>query len=834
MPQAKQIPVVGEAFKPYVNGQIAARQKIYGSGLSQNRTPQEISYLNSRTAWIKMASSVKVLDSGRPRLSRLFNTSAGSGFNETWKSNKGEELAKKCVLFNTITDVNNNSTKSGVAQSNSLINNSAYGFGGTEFGLQPLPGIIDFNVIHENRGSIRSASLTLKAYNKFQFELIETLYLRLGFTMFIEWGNSIYIDNDGKTQKFDSSLIDTFWFQSQGNTHLDVLNKIEQERQKRLGNYDALFGKVVNFTWSFETDGSYNIKIDLASLGDVVESFKINVLNPTTQIDESQIDVEEDEVNNNPLSNYLYGIRKAPETITRVNKPDNENTQYSSFLKIDEIPPEPGFIGSLIKNAPIGSQYYIRLSELLTFFEDAVLIHIRNGKNCFPIVNIDTGTESNMRSFDTLISIDPSVCIIKNTNVYNLGNAVENLPEWLNHMYDFFKTDCDYTSGAINNIYLNFSFLENCIESSKNSKGEVTFYSFINNILKGINRSFGNICNLELTINEEKNQVIIRDINLPVRTDVNGLPIPTNEVSIPFDVYGYNNGTSNFITNYSFETQISNELKNMLTIGATANNTIVNENATAFSKWNEGLIDRFKQEGIDGSANNCGSNIVLRDDIKSTSPRPKTFFYKLFSQSVGAGVLSIVFKSIAGAFKKFAATSKERQKIIKDLQKEEALSWNIYLQYAFSKNVQITKGGWGQGGAKKEFFSGKKYFQNDKKFIEKGRSLLSLNIKARDKRLFEDNNIPSPNIGFIPINLSLEMEGISGIKIYNQLKVNVDFLPSQYPDILEFVVIQVNHKLDNNKWITTVNAISKPKSVEKIIPASRELYKPEGYGAPQN
>ena len=33
-----QIPVVGEPFKEYVNGQIVARQKMYGSGFNQTRT----------------------------------------------------------------------------------------------------------------------------------------------------------------------------------------------------------------------------------------------------------------------------------------------------------------------------------------------------------------------------------------------------------------------------------------------------------------------------------------------------------------------------------------------------------------------------------------------------------------------------------------------------------------------------------------------------------------------------------------------------------------------------------------------------------------------------
>ena len=40
-----------------------------------------------------------------------------------------------------------------------------------------------------------------------------------------------------------------------------------------------MFAKVSNFHWSFMPDGSYDISVDLVSIGDVVESFKINALN---------------------------------------------------------------------------------------------------------------------------------------------------------------------------------------------------------------------------------------------------------------------------------------------------------------------------------------------------------------------------------------------------------------------------------------------------------------------------------------------------------------------------------------------------------------------------
>jgi hypothetical protein len=40
-----------------------------------------------------------------------------------------------------------------------------------------------------------------------------------------------------------------------------------------------MFAKVVNYHWSFLPDGSYDITLDLVSIGDIIESFKINILN---------------------------------------------------------------------------------------------------------------------------------------------------------------------------------------------------------------------------------------------------------------------------------------------------------------------------------------------------------------------------------------------------------------------------------------------------------------------------------------------------------------------------------------------------------------------------
>ena len=45
--------VVGEEFQNYVGNQIKQRQIVHSSGVDSLRTGDQISYLNSKTGWVK-------------------------------------------------------------------------------------------------------------------------------------------------------------------------------------------------------------------------------------------------------------------------------------------------------------------------------------------------------------------------------------------------------------------------------------------------------------------------------------------------------------------------------------------------------------------------------------------------------------------------------------------------------------------------------------------------------------------------------------------------------------------------------------------------------------
>lgn len=292
--------IIGEGFPKEIHQQVIQRQKVYGSGYTKGtlRSPEEILYLNANTSWCKLVSSVDVIDKSILQNASLSKVPGIDGNN----------LAKQFVLFNGTFNTDEGDQKSGIDTTKSILGyNYAYGIGGTDFGLRPMMGIQSAEIKHANRGSIRQATVKIKAWNKIQFDIIDVLYLRLGFDILLEWGHTMWYDNKGELHTgsdIENSLAGEFLtgigpitrteiiqptnlvelpktVETKGNgslTYDDFLKLIQQKRLSSNGNYDAMFAKVTNFHWSFLPDGSYDITLDLVSIGDVVESFKINAL----------------------------------------------------------------------------------------------------------------------------------------------------------------------------------------------------------------------------------------------------------------------------------------------------------------------------------------------------------------------------------------------------------------------------------------------------------------------------------------------------------------------------------------------------------------------------
>ena len=312
--------VIGQPFDDYVDKQIRVRQ----TSLSKHqKSADDLVVFNSSTPWIRLSSSVLVEGS------RITTLATNLGINQS--EIVGNNLARNLVLLAGTSDGANLSNRKGGVRYGL---ESSYGFlSDKQQGYKPMPGITGITANYKNNGTLKQAQVNLKCFTRKQFEAIEAIYLRLGYTMLLEWGHSIYFDNKGIKRSMTSLDIPNILFKQKqltlptkivgpkqyGFVTLDLRTykindfaKLDKNAQKSLatslgktvgelesiltdpgyatklrialsenkkktgGNYDAMLAKVKNFSWSLNDDLSYSITLDLISVGDIVDSLKMN------------------------------------------------------------------------------------------------------------------------------------------------------------------------------------------------------------------------------------------------------------------------------------------------------------------------------------------------------------------------------------------------------------------------------------------------------------------------------------------------------------------------------------------------------------------------------
>jgi hypothetical protein len=890
--------VVGEKFEEFVSKQINIRQSNQFSGYGTSlRTDDQLKYLNNRNAWVKLASSVSIQEGDTVVRNTQVNSSGETiissptglgginvGFGgivnnvnnltntqvlnlksdklraigiEKPESYPGSKLAEKAVLFNTLSSYNNinsplSSSRAGISNNTDLWNDSfTYGIGGTDFGLQPPPGIIDVQVDSINRGSIRKAAVNLKAHNKFQFDLIELLYLRLGFTMMLEWGWDKYLDNNGSLQQTGNTIIEEKWFTSTGLTQLEMLGYIQKMRDRYAGNYDGFFGKVSNFTWSFNPDGTYDISIDLITVGDVIESIKANAfakgyfLSPTFNPLEAETEAESVALSPDNVILKAAAISAVGEYLYKWVKDFSNNNQpyiniskfpVSQLKRIDGIVDYYKIISPPFRGVST-SQYYVRLGAFLSQLEGLIIPQIQNGSTeATPQICINYVIENNLVSyFPNQISLDPKICIFKPTFEYGDINGINStfvLDGLETYVYTVsIPNQPTQTFGRLMNLYLNIEFIAGLLTSNGNPNQELSLFKFLQDICNGINNALGEVNKIE---------PIIKNDNIVTLIDQT-LIIPVEDTT-QLEVYGYNpkstNPVSNFVKNIKFVSKITPQLASMVSIGATAAGSNTSEiDGTAFSKWSEGLVDRFSQALLDPKNLNPSSSIsadrtALQNEFNGFDKVGDwgRFFAWLGGNSLPAGDVRYVdnpkYRSIDGQpmdFEKFyTAASQILRENAKnqfyyegELQALVSSNYAVYLVYAFGGSIKDILIYSSASPIPTNFthpLEQARYTEFNSDFINQGKGAYKNYINSLNNERYKVDNIPSSEIGFIPLSFEITLEGISGIKIYNKLNINTKFLPTNYPDSLNFIITKVNHSISNNSWDTSLSTISMPNT----------------------
>ena len=323
-------------------------------------TSKTLKVYNSQSPWIRLASSVNITagDTTLPGKSVLEQVKdLFDGFEYV-----GDKLAKNFVLFGGV-----NTEKGGVENMPTGINKtplkSAYGFGYKDLnrdnsrGYVPMPGIESVDFSYKNDGALAQASIQIKCFSPEQFQMIDILFQRPGYTVLLEFGHSVFKDNEGKVQyagqgdySYETEPFSNLYNPKEKQGFYNLLDLIQVEKEKWNGNYEAFYAKITKFNWKFNSDGSYNITVNLIGLGDVISSLKMDVTPP-------KIPIQGDD---NLLNSDTLSIKNSLKVFNQEDNPFIPTTRKDLQLNTGIT---GTFRSSFVEDGRNGFVYYVKLRD---------------------------------------------------------------------------------------------------------------------------------------------------------------------------------------------------------------------------------------------------------------------------------------------------------------------------------------------------------------------------------------------------------------------------------------------------------------------------------------
>jgi hypothetical protein len=399
-------------FSPSVKAQLEVRQKAM-----TNRTPKNISYLNSRNAWIRMSSSVNV--------------------------NGKADLAKKYVLQGgTLNNVEKSfvsaSLKSGLGSSfdNTYSNIGNVAKTPYQRGIRPMPGITGMDIKSKSAyGSLREVTINFQCWDIQQLEELEVLYMRPGYTALVEWGWTPYLDNKGEYQPNFTDYYDIIHSDQKDRTKL--FKDLYDKSVKYGGNYDAMFGYVKNYQWSARPDGGYDCQTTIISTGEIIESLKVNYLYPT-KVEKPDQGLLNKEFTAGTGGRWIDAYKKNilsgiwAETFWKLHPTTDQKVTQDSIFNGKYITPKISYATATNTNnadsLQAGSDYpvYITLEAMCDVLNKYIIA--KSKADSKPLVELsvysneyDEGGKKDLlcTAHPLQLSVDPSVCLIKSPLWYD-------------------------------------------------------------------------------------------------------------------------------------------------------------------------------------------------------------------------------------------------------------------------------------------------------------------------------------------------------------------------------------------------------------------------------
>jgi hypothetical protein len=661
--------IAGSAFQPYVDTQIKKRKALIDKDY---RSSSELNWLSNRNVWIRISSGANVLYG-----------------NKRYQGLEGDALSKKYILqggvLNHLGGADSYTLRSGVGP------DGAYGIGGTDFGLVPMPGLIDISIKTGGKlGTLKETTFNFVCHNIEQLNIMEALYMKLGFGVLVEWGHTNYIDNTtGKIETVNQPL--PFYGI---HTKEKLMEEIMTYRKNHSGNYDATWGTVKNFSYTLDGNGRFKCQVQLVGAGDILESLKINLSGEFKSdtsgsntsgsiypvVSDANLSLlnkalyyiySKDVIKGENISfkiedtyeylasiepflgnlNYWLGdswvnnteLERKGYHYRLINEPGiADNTGGDIDTKVPPILTPSSFFGRLILGYEINGeglnennitkpgleQVYITLGHLLLLIMSNGMLFQNNDqdKTFKPFNYIDINPETN-RCYTF-----PGHCSL-DPSVCLIGSnqlpfgITSRVFENIQKTYPFF--DNDGVGGKFMYTLVNINYVAGIMKKwrANDTKGNVYFVDLVKDILDGISKATGGYNEFRIVPDDDSRCVRILDDR---RTVGPGQPIP-EYTEIPIL------GKKSIVYNFNYTSKISPNTAAMVVVAAQAQPYGVQgaENALAFSHLNKGLYNRLGTVTID-SATNLNQNVSTDSTVEQRYIELRTYIENIYDGTGGA------------------------------------------------------------------------------------------------------------------------------------------------------------------------------------------------------
>jgi len=800
--------IIGTGFPKYVTDQLEARKKLVSK---TTRDSKDLLWLSNRTGWFRMTSGALIED----------------------------KIKKKPDGTPAFTDdlARNNILQGGLASRRGGFSGVKSSYIKGPLGFKPMPGITSLSVGTGGRWqTLLQGEVEFIAYDLNQLGILSNLYMSLGVHVFIEWGHKPYIKNNVVNTSEDINPVNFFNFTKSSDGVIDLQRKVNSVKEKLEGNYEALIGRVYNFDYNANPDGSYTCKIKVMGAGAMADSLR--GLSLKTGGDTDSSDSESPNKNISDLGNALISIknslldlvtprarrkgsqdgelkslgRKAEDFTNKGSKYFGAEKSYGETL--NNIYSKCNYKGPVFDGDVIHKNDFQKLGNAHQFISNANKDGLSNLDNSFytgyvssltyeyhswykfkspdktayitlghlfclvqhlgifadtegtptPAVFLDYHPDNTLVRTGILeASIDPSVCLIPfATATVGIDSGNNNNTSTTNFLYPLETrktTKYNFQKGSsIPNEKRYFPNNDNVSSSIlKNFSGGVPFGSGkLFNVLVSIDFAYNTLVSLQES-NENKD-VALREYLQKILNGVNIALGKNNNFKIVSDECG-------LVLRVIDENHIPTRTEDIeyMTIPPFGTESI------AYDYSYSSKISK-----------NLASQIVIAsqaqsDDIKDF-PEDVLSYFKL-----NGGVSDRFTGKIKPPVVKPTTPTSATESELRSLQN---LYDQLYKNYSIPYSAEAANKGVNQSLVNL-YASLQQEFKN-KKCISVG-----------SKNSFQAGVL-------IPLEMSITIDGMSGILPYNAFLLPNNRLPERYKDRVAFIVFSINHSFDNNQWKTTL------------------------------